>query len=65
MRCHKLTVGSATSGSSSVSSDFGSNMLCFYIDDALGLKISPTIVLVMSLCFIGFVTALHLFGMNL
>ncbi|KAF7827211.1 protein transport protein Sec61 subunit beta [Senna tora] len=29
---------------------------------AAGLKISPTMVLVMSLCFIGFVTALHMFG---
>ncbi|GKV15625.1 hypothetical protein SLEP1_g26400 [Rubroshorea leprosula] len=32
------------------------------IDDAPGLKISPTVVLVMSLCFSGFVTALHVFG---
>ncbi|KAF8009015.1 hypothetical protein BT93_J0106 [Corymbia citriodora subsp. variegata] len=40
----------------------GSNMLRFYTDDAPGLKISPTVVLVMSLCFIGFVTALHVFG---
>ncbi|KAK8955435.1 Protein transport protein Sec61 subunit beta [Platanthera guangdongensis] len=40
----------------------GSNMLRFYTDDAPGLKMSPTIVLVMSLCFIGFVTALHVFG---
>ncbi|OAE26235.1 hypothetical protein AXG93_3786s1140 [Marchantia polymorpha subsp. ruderalis] len=36
-----------------------SNMLRFYTDDAPGLKISPTVVLIMSLCFIGFVTALH------
>ncbi|CAN1142019.1 Protein transport protein Sec61 subunit beta [Linum perenne] len=27
-----------------------------------GLKISPTVVLIISLCFIGFVTALHVFG---
>ncbi|KAK9280455.1 hypothetical protein L1049_014147 [Liquidambar formosana] len=40
----------------------GSNMLRFYTDDAPGLKITPTVVLVMSLCFIGFVTALHVFG---
>ncbi|KAI4322241.1 hypothetical protein L6164_021952 [Bauhinia variegata] len=40
----------------------GSNMLRFYTDEAPGLKISPTVVLVMSLCFIGFVTALHVFG---
>ncbi|KAJ3703232.1 hypothetical protein LUZ61_006937 [Rhynchospora tenuis] len=40
----------------------GSNMLRFYTDDAPGLKMTPTVVLVMSLCFIGFVTALHVFG---
>ncbi|MQL94700.1 hypothetical protein Taro_027362 [Colocasia esculenta] len=40
----------------------GSNMLRFYTDEAPGLKMSPTVVLVMSLCFIGFVTALHVFG---
>lgn len=38
-----------------------SNMLRLYTDDAPGLKISPTVVLVMSLCFIGFVTALSRF----
>lgn len=37
-------------------------MLRFYTDDAPGLKISPTVVLVMSLGFIGFVTMLHVFG---
>ncbi|CAD5189445.1 protein transport protein Sec61 subunit beta-like [Musa acuminata AAA Group] len=40
----------------------GSNMLRFYTDDVPGLKMTPTVVLVMSLCFIGFVTALHVFG---
>ncbi|MQM05726.1 hypothetical protein Taro_038538 [Colocasia esculenta] len=39
-----------------------SNMLRFYTDEAPGIKMSPTVVLVMSLCFIGFVTALHVFG---
>ncbi|KAH1200084.1 Protein transport protein Sec61 subunit beta [Glycine max] len=39
-----------------------SNMLRFYTDDASGLKISPMVVLMMSLCFIDFVTALHVFG---
>ncbi|GKV28810.1 hypothetical protein SLEP1_g37809 [Rubroshorea leprosula] len=62
MRRRRLTVGSAASGAGSVSSGSGSNMLRFYTDDAPGLKISPTVVLVMSLCFIGFVTALHVFG---
>ncbi|XP_031122008.1 protein transport protein Sec61 subunit beta [Ipomoea triloba] len=54
-------------GSSTVSSGGGdsggpSNMLRFYTDDAPGLKVSPTVVLIMSVCFIGFVTALHVFG---
>ncbi|KAL6340936.1 hypothetical protein AAG906_032047 [Vitis piasezkii] len=59
-------VGGASGGSSSGygggGSGSGSNMLRFYTDDAPGLKITPTVVLVMSLCFIGFVTALHVFG---
>ncbi|KAF3455030.1 hypothetical protein FNV43_RR05478 [Rhamnella rubrinervis] len=56
--------GASTNSSASISggSGPGSNMLRFYTDDAPGLKISPTVVLVMSLCFIGFVTALHVFG---
>ncbi|KAK5813454.1 hypothetical protein PVK06_028904 [Gossypium arboreum] len=37
-------------------------MVRFYTDDALGLKISPTVVLVMSLCFIAFVATLDVFG---
>ncbi|XP_062005905.1 protein transport protein Sec61 subunit beta-like, partial [Rosa rugosa] len=40
----------------------GNNILRFYTNDAPGLKISPTVMLVMSLCFIGFVTALHVFS---
>ena len=40
----------------------GSNMLRFYTDDAPGLKITPTVVLVMSVCFIGFVSVLHVVG---
>ncbi|CAN1148275.1 Protein transport protein Sec61 subunit beta [Linum perenne] len=39
----------------------GANMLRFYAEDAPGLKISPTVVLDISLCFIDFVTALHVF----
>ena len=54
--------GGNSSGSVGGGSSGGSNMLRFYTDDAPGLKISPTVVLVMSLCFIGFVTALHVFG---
>ncbi|KAK4606991.1 hypothetical protein RGQ29_000984 [Quercus rubra] len=66
MRRRRLGGGSASSNASSggIGSGAGSggNMLRFYTDDAPGLKISPTVVLVMSLCFIGFVTALHVFG---
>ncbi|GAQ90664.1 protein transport protein sec61 beta subunit [Klebsormidium nitens] len=39
-----------------------SSLMRFYTDDAPGLKISPTVVLVMSVAFIGFVTLLHVFG---
>ncbi|XP_077245644.1 uncharacterized protein LOC143885378 [Tasmannia lanceolata] len=63
MRRRKLAGSSGTGGGSSGSfSGGGSNILRFYTDDAPGLKITPTVVLVMSLCFIGFVTALHVFG---
>ncbi|XP_009790198.1 protein transport protein Sec61 subunit beta [Nicotiana sylvestris] len=64
MRRRKLGGSSSASGSSgaAVGSGNASNMLRFYTDDSPGLKISPTVVLVMSLCFIGFVTALHVFG---
>lgn len=54
----------SSSGSGGSGGGFGGNgnMLRFYTDDAPGLKISPTVVLAMSLCFIGFVTALHVAG---
>nr|CAB3472638.1 unnamed protein product [Digitaria exilis] len=44
------------------SSSGGGNTLCFCTDEAPALRLSPTMVLVMSLCFIGFFTALHGFG---
>ncbi|KAL5206143.1 hypothetical protein ABZP36_034352 [Zizania latifolia] len=53
---------SAAGGGGGFSGGGGSNMLRFYTDEAPGLRLSPTMVLVMSLCFIGFVTALHVFG---
>jgi protein transport protein SEC61 subunit beta len=37
-------------------------MLQFYTDDAPGLKISPNVVLVMSIGFIAFVAILHVVG---
>jgi len=57
MRRRRLSGAAAGSSNSS-----GSNMLRFYTDDAPGVKITPTVVLVMSLGFIGFVTALHVIG---
>jgi len=60
----RRTSSSGSGGSGGSGGGFGGNgnMLRFYTDDAPGLKISPTIVLAMSLCFIGFVTALHVAG---
>ncbi|KAK9124305.1 hypothetical protein Sjap_013907 [Stephania japonica] len=60
MRRRRLTGASAGGGVGGGGG--GSNMLRFYTDDAPGVKITPTVVLVMSVCFIGFVTALHVFG---
>ncbi|XP_073157514.1 protein transport protein Sec61 subunit beta-like [Henckelia pumila] len=40
----------------------GGSMLQFYTDDAPGLKISPNVVLVMSIGFIAFVSVLHVMG---
>jgi len=37
-------------------------MLRFYTDDAPGLKIGPTTVLILSLAFIAFVVLLHIWG---
>ncbi|BAT91948.1 hypothetical protein LR48_Vigan05g181200 [Vigna angularis] len=61
MRRRRVASGNSSTATS-VGGGGGGNMLRFYTDDAPGLKISPTVVLVMSLCFIGFVTALHVFG---
>ncbi|KAG7969717.1 hypothetical protein I3843_07G045400 [Carya illinoinensis] len=64
MRLRRVGAASATASSGGIGggSGPGGNMLGFYTDEAPGLKISPTVVLVMSLCFIGFVTVLHVFG---
>mmetsp|Transcript_35672 Transcript_35672/g.68412 ORF Transcript_35672/g.68412 Transcript_35672/m.68412 type:complete len:104 (+) Transcript_35672:155-466(+) len=55
---------STSSGGAGVQGGMGSGagMLRFYTDDAPGLRITPVVVLVMSLCFIGFVTILHVIG---
>ncbi|PRQ21595.1 putative protein transport protein SecG/Sec61-beta/Sbh [Rosa chinensis] len=66
MRSRRIGGGgnSSSGGMGGNSGGYGAenNILRFYTDDAPGLKISPTVMLVMSLCFIGFVTALHVFG---
>ncbi|KAG5618666.1 hypothetical protein H5410_018490 [Solanum commersonii] len=65
MRRRRLGASSSAGGGGGnavVGSGNASNMLRFYTDDSPGLKISPTVVLVMSLCFIGFVTTLHVLG---
>ncbi|KAK5583221.1 hypothetical protein RB653_004812 [Dictyostelium firmibasis] len=40
----------------------GNNMMKFYSEDAIGLKVGPTAVLFMSLIFIAFVIILHIMG---
>lgn len=62
MRRRPGRTSSSASGGGGFSSGGGNNMLRFYTDEAPGLRLSPTMVLVMSVCFIGFVTALHVFG---
>ncbi|KAI0512072.1 hypothetical protein KFK09_012707 [Dendrobium nobile] len=62
LRRRRIASGSGGGSGGFTGGAGGSNMLRFYTDDAPGLKMSPTVVLVMSLCFIGFVTALHVFG---
>ncbi|KAG9156887.1 hypothetical protein Leryth_015484 [Lithospermum erythrorhizon] len=55
LRRRRTTSGGAASGASGT-------MLQFYTDDAPGLKISPNVVLVMSIGFIAFVAVLHVMG---
>ena len=52
----RRTTSSGTSGGAA------GTMLQFYTDDAPGLKISPNVVLVMSIGFIAFVAVLHVMG---
>ncbi|KAK2650678.1 hypothetical protein Ddye_018167 [Dipteronia dyeriana] len=49
-------------GGSGASGGAAGTMLQFYTDDAPGLKISPNVVLVMSIGFIAFVAILHVMG---
>ncbi|KAL2536564.1 protein transport protein Sec61 subunit beta-like [Forsythia ovata] len=55
LRRRRTTSGGAAGGTSGT-------MLQFYTDDAPGLKISPNVVLVMSIGFIAFVAVLHVMG---
>lgn len=55
LRRRRTTSGGATGGASGT-------MLQFYTDDAPGLKISPNVVLMMSIGFIAFVAMLHVVG---
>lgn len=51
-----------TANGGGASSGAAGKMLQFYTDDAPGLRISPNVVLVMSIGFIGFVSVLHVMG---
>ncbi|MCE3216934.1 hypothetical protein HAX54_009511 [Datura stramonium] len=51
-----------TGGSGGGAGGAGGTMLQFYTDDSPGLKISPNVVLVMSIGFIAFVAILHVMG---
>ncbi|XP_009608761.1 protein transport protein Sec61 subunit beta-like [Nicotiana tomentosiformis] len=55
LRRRRTTSGGAAGGA-------GGTMLQFYTDDSPGLKISPNVVLVMSIGFIAFVAVLHVMG---
>ncbi|TYH42829.1 hypothetical protein ES332_D11G088600v1 [Gossypium tomentosum] len=56
LRRRRTTSGGGASGGAA------GTMLQFYTDDAPGLKISPNVVLVMSIGFIAFVAVLHIMG---
>ncbi|XP_044493759.1 protein transport protein Sec61 subunit beta-like [Mangifera indica] len=51
-----------TSGGGGASGGAAGSMLQFYTDDAPGLKITPNVVLIMSIGFIAFVAVLHVMG---
>ncbi|XP_010524405.1 PREDICTED: protein transport protein Sec61 subunit beta [Tarenaya hassleriana] len=58
MRRRRTTSGSGAGAGGGAAG----TMLQFYTDDAPGLKISPNVVLVMSIGFIAFVAVLHVMG---
>jgi len=57
----RRSVGTSNT-SSSRGSTLGSGLLRFYTEDSPGLKVGPTVVLVMSLLLISFVVLLHIWG---
>lgn len=61
MRRRKPGGGSSSAGGGAGGGAAGT-MLQFYTDDAPGLKISPNVVLIMSIGFIAFVAVLHVMG---
>ncbi|KAH6767488.1 Preprotein translocase Sec [Perilla frutescens var. hirtella] len=58
----RRTAGAGGAASGGAAGGAGGTMLQFYTDDAPGLKISPNVVLVMSIGFIAFVAILHVVG---
>mmetsp|Transcript_25869 Transcript_25869/g.39350 ORF Transcript_25869/g.39350 Transcript_25869/m.39350 type:complete len:98 (+) Transcript_25869:96-389(+) len=54
--------GAAQSGPSSGRKGAANGILKFYTDDAPGLKVGPTTVLVMALVFMAIVCSLHIMG---
>ncbi|VVB06401.1 unnamed protein product [Arabis nemorensis] len=54
--------GNSSSAGGGASGGAAGSMLQFYTDDAPGLKISPNVVLIMSIGFIAFVAILHVMG---
>lgn len=57
MRRRRTASGGASGGGGAAGT-----MLQFYTEDAPGLKISPNVVLIMSIGFIAFVAVLHVMG---
>lgn len=58
----RRTAGAGGGAGGGAAGGAGGTMLQFYTDDAPGLKISPNVVLVMSIGFIAFVAILHVVG---
>mmetsp|Transcript_11853 Transcript_11853/g.14380 ORF Transcript_11853/g.14380 Transcript_11853/m.14380 type:complete len:93 (+) Transcript_11853:22-300(+) len=54
--------GAASGANSGKKAAGGGGILKFYSDDAPGLKVGPTTVLVLSLVFMAIVCSLHILG---